>query len=83
MKPTWQLQDAKSKFSEVVEAALNRGPQTVTRHGKEVVVIVSVEEYKKLVKPKKKLSDFFQSSPLNGVKIELERDHDYAREVDL
>ena len=40
----WQLQEAKNRFSEVVDEALARGPQTVTRHGEEVVVIISAKE---------------------------------------
>ena len=37
---TWKLQDAKARFSEVVDLALSEGPQIVTRHGENVVVIV-------------------------------------------
>jgi antitoxin Phd len=44
---SWSLQDAKNRFSEVVEAA-RRGPQTVTKHGKPAVVVVDVEEYERL-----------------------------------
>ena len=44
----WQLQEAKAKFSQLVQKALDEGPQTVTRHGKEVAVLVSAEDYKKL-----------------------------------
>lgn len=43
----WSLQDAKNRFSEVVEAA-RREPQTVTKHGKPAVVVVAVEEYQRL-----------------------------------
>jgi prevent-host-death family protein len=43
----WQLQDAKNRFSEVVEAA-RRAPQTVTKHGKPAVVVVDVTEYERL-----------------------------------
>ena len=43
----WSLQDAKNRFSEVVEAA-RREPQTVTKHGKPAVVIVAAEEYERL-----------------------------------
>ena len=50
-KAQWQLQEAKNRFSEVVEEALARGPQTVTRHGREVVVIVSAEEYRRMRQP--------------------------------
>ncbi|WP_131725976.1 type II toxin-antitoxin system Phd/YefM family antitoxin, partial [Rhodobacter capsulatus] len=41
----WTVQDAKNKFSAVVEAALAGQPQEVSRRGKPAVVVVSVEEY--------------------------------------
>jgi len=43
----WSVQDAKNRFSEVVEAA-RRTPQTVTKHGKPAVVVVDVVEYDRL-----------------------------------
>ena len=43
----WSVQDAKNRFSEVVEAA-GRAPQTVTKHGKPAVVVVGVAEYDRL-----------------------------------
>jgi len=45
----WSVQDAKNRFSEVVEAA-RRQPQTVTKHGKPAVVVVAVDEYERLRK---------------------------------
>jgi antitoxin Phd len=42
---TWQLQTARSRFSELFDAALGSGPQRVTRHGRQAVVIVSEEEW--------------------------------------
>lgn len=48
-KPTWSVQDAKNRFSKVVEAA-RRKPQTVTKHGKAAVVILSADEYERLRK---------------------------------
>ena len=45
---TWQLQDAKNRFSAVVDAALTGEPQEVTRRGKPVVVVVAVEDYRRL-----------------------------------
>ena len=53
-KSTWQLQEAKNSFSEVVQRALSEGPQTVTKHGKEVVVVVSREEFLKGQAPDKR-----------------------------
>ena len=43
----WSVQDAKNRFSEVVEAA-RRQPQTVTKHGKPAVVVLAAEEYERL-----------------------------------
>jgi prevent-host-death family protein len=47
MTDHWQLQEAKQRFSELVRTATTEGPQFVTRHGEEVVVVVSVEDYRK------------------------------------
>src|SRR5712691_9824597 len=50
MPGTWKLQDAKAHFSEVVRRAQAEGPQRVTVHGKDTVVILSTADYAK-VKP--------------------------------
>ena len=47
-RSTWSLQDAKNKFSSVVNSASHGKPQTVTKHGKPVVVIVDASEFAKL-----------------------------------
>ena len=44
----WHLQDAKNRFSAVVEAALGGEPQRVTRRGRPAVVVLAVEEYERL-----------------------------------
>ena len=77
----WQLQDAKNRFSEIVNKALRDGPQVVTRRGKKTVVIMSIEQYQSLVRPKVNIVDFFQSSPLRGEDLDLARRKDSAREV--
>lgn len=76
---TWQLQEAKNKLSQVVDNAVNEGPQVITRHGAEVAVVVSVAEYRKLVSSQKKLSDFLRESPLAGVDLDLTRDRSLLR----
>lgn len=43
---TWKLQDAKARFSEVVDRALADGPQIVTRHGTNAVVVISFEQFR-------------------------------------
>ncbi len=52
---TWQLHDAKSKFSQLVESAMADEPQIVTKHGKDAVVVVSYKEYEAMTKPKNSL----------------------------
>ncbi|MGA1197772.1 MAG: type II toxin-antitoxin system prevent-host-death family antitoxin [Candidatus Latescibacterota bacterium] len=83
MNTTWALQDAKNKFSEVVNQALSKGPQTITRHGKETAVVVSIDDFQKLTRPQGSMASFFQNSPLSGVKLDLDRHPDYGREIDL
>ena len=82
-KDTWQLQEAKNRFSEVVNKAVNEGPQTVTRRGEPVVMVLSKEDYQKLVKSKTSLLEFFRQSPLVGVDLDLSRDQSLPREIDL
>ena len=79
----WQLQEAKNRFSEVVNKALEEGPQTVTRHGEEIVVILSKAEYNRLLKSQTSLLDFFRQSPLVGIELDLERDQSLPRDIDL
>ncbi len=83
MLDTWQLQDAKNRFSEVVNEAERSGPQIVTRRGKETAVVISVEDYRKLSRPKNSLVEFFVASPLQGVELDLERSRDTGRQVVL
>ncbi len=67
----WQLQEAKAKFSEVVEAAIREGPQTVTRRGEDAVVIVSHEVFVALTQANTSLDDAFAGAP---EEILVERD---------
>ena len=83
MNTSWQLQEAKNRFSEVVEEALTHGPQTVTRHGREVVVVLSIEEYKRMKQPQKNLFQFFQESPLYGLELDITRSRELPRDIDL
>ncbi len=75
----WQLQTAKNRLSELVENALNRGPQTITRHGKATAIVLSVEDYRKILAGKSSLSRFFAKSPLRGQKLDLSRSRDIGR----
>ncbi len=83
MRDTWQLQEAKNKFSEVVNKAVSGGPQVITRHGAETAVVISYEEYQRLRQSGTPLSEFFRTSPLAGTDLDLTRDKTASRPVDL
>jgi prevent-host-death family protein len=78
-KALWTVAEAKARFSEVIERAGKQGPQTVTRNGKEVIVIVSAEEWKRKAKRNGTLAQFFANSPLRGSGVETERLKDGPR----
>jgi prevent-host-death family protein len=84
MGKTWALQDAKNRFSEVVDRAMEDGPQLVTRHGREAVVVVSAAEYRKMTQPTESQLEIMQRSPLYGSEdIEFTRDKSLTREQSL
>ncbi len=78
----WQPQEAKQRFSQVVQRALDEGPQVVTRHGEAVVVIVSAKEYRRLTGAKPDLAEFLRSGP-DLSRLDLERQRDLPRDVEL
>ena len=82
MKKVWQLQKAKAHFSDVVQQCQFE-PQFISLRGEETAVLVNVEEYKKLAKPKESFVSFMRNSPLYGLDIEFERDKSLDREIDL
>jgi prevent-host-death family protein len=78
----WQVQEAKTRLSELIEDANTKGPQIITRHGAERAVILSIHEYKALTAHKPD----FKAYLLGGPKVDdfaIERDRDTGREVDL
>jgi prevent-host-death family protein len=84
--PAWQLQTAKAQFSELFRRARTEGPQVVTRQGKEQVVVLPVEQFAQLtkrVRQPKSLVKFFSESPLSRVKLDLGRDVDPGRKIEL
>jgi hypothetical protein len=66
--------------------ARTEGPQHITRQGKEGVVMISDEQYDRLVaksRQPKSIVQFFRESPLVGVDLDLERDKDTGRDIEL
>lgn len=78
----WQVQEAKQKFSQLVQRAVEEGPQTVTRHGKEVVVVLAATEFRRLIGSKPDFKKFLLSGPDLSA-LDLERAKDLPREVEL
>jgi prevent-host-death family protein len=78
----WQLQEAKTRLSEVIEEANTKGPQVITRHGSERAVILSITDYRALTAHKPNLKEYL----LGGPKVdnfEVPRDRDTGRKVKL
>jgi prevent-host-death family protein len=78
----WQLQEAKQKFSEVVRQAENNGPQVVTRHGREVVVVLGAGEYHRLQGASLDFKAFLMGPPYID-DIDITRDRTPARVIDF
>lgn len=78
----WQVQEAKTRLSEVIEEAYNKGPQIITRHGTERAVVLSIADYRALTAHKPNLKEYL----LGGPKVdnfEIERELDTGREISL
>lgn len=82
---SWPLQDAKARFSELVRRVRSEGPQRVSVHGRDEVVVVSVEEFDRLKGERTgaALIDALQASPYRDVEIEPKRAPMPVRGVDL
>jgi prevent-host-death family protein len=80
VKNVWQLQDAKNRLSEVVDQAVARGAQTITRRGKPVAVLVSAEDYER-GRPRRKIVDILRDCPVPG--LEIEKLQDRPRNLEL
>jgi prevent-host-death family protein len=80
----WQIQEAKQKFSEVVDRSIQDGPQTITRRGAEVAVVLSIDEYRRLTDCKPSFAEFLLSESGPYIDdLDLERDQSLFRDVEL
>jgi prevent-host-death family protein len=82
---SWSLQNAKARFSELVRRARSEGPQRVTVHGRDEVVIVSEEEFRRLAGERTgaELIAALQASPYRDLDIEPRRERLPVRDVKL
>ena len=81
----WRLQDAKARFSELVRMAHRDGPQHVTLHGRDAVVVVDADEFNRLTGTRtgELLIEALQASPHRAVEIEPRRSSMPVRAVRL
>src|SRR5262249_14857189 len=81
----WALQDAKARFSELVRRVRREGPQLVTVHGRDEVVVVAADEFRRLKGERtgRSLIDALQASPNRKVEIESGRQRMPVRDVEL
>lgn len=80
---TWKLQDAKNKLSEVVACAERGAPQVITRRGEATAVVLGYPEWRRLTAHRNTLWEFLASSPLSGVALDVSRNRDPGRRVNL
>ena len=83
LKTNWTLQDAKNKFSQLVNEALTQGPQYVMRRGVDAVVVLSIRDYEELTSHKQSFADFLLSCPKLNADDPFQRRQEYPRELDL
>jgi prevent-host-death family protein len=78
----WQVQEAKTKLSEVIERARSEGPQTITKHGKARAIVLSIDDYEAMKRSRPNLIDYLKTGPFFD-DVDLERSRDTGREIDL
>jgi prevent-host-death family protein len=78
----WQVQEAKGRFSELVECSIQDGPQMVTRHGAEAVVVVAADEFRRLSGQTPRLLDCLLQAP-RGEPLALDRCPEAIRDLPL
>lgn len=79
----WTVAEAKAKFSAVIDLAQSQGPQTITRNGRNAVVVVAALEWERKTKRSGSLAQFFATSPLRGSKLKIRRSRAGLRATNL
>lgn len=79
----WSVADAKARLSELLDRVINDGPQAITRRGREIAIVVSVEEWHKKNSRSGSLAEFLAASPLHDSGLDIERADAPARDVAL
>jgi prevent-host-death family protein len=78
----WQVQEAKTHFSELIDEANKKGPQIITRHGSEHAVVLSITDYRSLTVQRENLKDYLLGGP-KVESFEVKRSRDTGRKIRL
>ncbi|MEU0876671.1 type II toxin-antitoxin system Phd/YefM family antitoxin [Nocardia brasiliensis] len=79
----WPLADAKARLSELIDTVEREGPQVISKHGREVAVVVPIDEWERRNARKGSLAEFFADSPLRDSGLVVERDKSDSRHRDV
>ena len=79
----WSVAAAKARLSELLDRAVSDGPQVITRRGREIVIVVSAEEWHRKSARAGSLAEFLAASPLRDSGLDIERVDAPARDVPL
>ncbi|MEV6276007.1 type II toxin-antitoxin system Phd/YefM family antitoxin [Nocardia sp. NPDC051832] len=79
----WPLADAKARFSELVDTVEREGPQVISKHGREVVVVVPIDEWRRKSKRQGSFAEFMATSPLRGADLVVERERSDSSHRDV
>lgn len=79
----WQVQHAKTQLSRIMELSKSEGPQTITRHGKPEVVVLSMKDYEAIKRDRPSLIEFLLYEGPTFDDLDIERSKDTGREIDL
>ncbi len=79
----WSVADAKARLSELLDRAIDRGPQVITRRGREIAIVVSAEEWHNKTSRSGSLAEFLAASPLRDSGLDIERVDVAARDIAL
>jgi prevent-host-death family protein len=80
---SWSVAEAKARLSELLDQAVNHGPQAITRRGREIAIVVSTEEWHRKTSRSGSLAEFLAASPLRGSDLDIERADAPARDAAL
>ena len=81
MAKEWPLHEAKARLSEVIDVSIRQGPQTVTRHGRPVALVVGADDFRRWSRTGRDFKAFLRLAPLRG--LNLVRSRDRGRRVGL